>query len=76
MKRGSPDGVRSSGGEISSCRAGSTGGKLLFSSDVGFSDSALTMTVSRVQEKGQERALCSGDLHRLQRRHSGLSEAR
>ena len=54
MKRCSPDGVGASVGEISSGTAGSAGDKLLFSSDAGFSDSALTMTVSRVQEKGQE----------------------
>ena len=56
MKRGSPDGGRvlSSGGEFSSGAAFSSCDKfLLFSS----ADSALTMAVSRVQEKGQERAL-------------------
>ena len=73
MKRGSPDGDGSSGGEFSSGTACSTGDKLLFSSYVGFSDSALTMTVSQVQEKGHEWALWSGD---LLRRRSGQSEAR
>ena len=77
MKRGSPDGggVASSEREILSGAAGSSSScelLLLFSSD----GSALTGTGSRVQEKGQERALWSGDLHRLQRRRSGQSEAR
>ena len=49
---------------------------LLFSEDAGRSDSVLTITVSRVQEKGQERALWSGDLQILQRSSSGQSDAR
>ena len=75
MKRGSPDGggVMYSGGEFSSGAVFSSGDRLLLL----FADnSAFTMTVSRVQENGQERALWSGDLHRLHRRRSGHSEAR
>ena len=64
MKRGSPDGGRvvSSNGEISSGAACSSGDRLLL---VSSDNSALTMTVSRVQQKGQEQAFWSRDLHKL-----------
>ena len=79
--RGSPDvggDDSSGGGRISSGAGTSMGGvvSLLLSMFACTGFSVWALSVSRVQEKGQEWALWSGDLQKLQSSCSGHSEAR